>query len=311
MTEATNEADPFDAAFAEFTAPREKEVQDAPPVVEHRTEAEKDAQTFAPVEKPSPEVIVEDTKTAEEMEADLAAEAAAKAVATKEPVDNRQTEETLRRFTEALEKAGKPAPAVETVRQAPAPAEIYTPDEKAFLDAYGKDWADVQRGEALLRRAEYRQVVQYVFDQMLPHIKPLRETVRILAERTHLGDLEEVAPDYDDVREKVITWAAEQPTYLKLAYQYVIQNGSTEEVNDLIDRWRKDSGTPVAAVATGTTQATQAPAARTAIELTEGAKKAAARLAPVNSKRSGVSAGMDPSDFDAAFDAFAKQLDAK
>lgn len=200
----------------------------------------------------------------------------------------------------------QPAPKAEPA-PAPTPAaepepEIYTAEEKEFLAGYEKDWPDVVRAESLKRRAEYRQLTGYVFDQVRAVLAPLQETVQQLAGHTQLSELTRQVPGYsDDLRSQVTEWANNQPTYLQVAYNHVITNGSVDEVADLVKRFRSETGVSPAA------QAAPAPAPKKDTELPTAAKQAAAALAPVSSKRTQVVQQDDPQDFDSAFAAFASK----
>lgn len=290
--------DPFEAAFDVFTKPREEPPVDPAPAVDKSAPSpvvEPVAEPLA-VEKlvPAPKTDAEPAPVAKE----------APSTEPEKPAANDQTEATLRRFTEAIEKVVKPAAPPPKEAPPQKEPEIYTAQEQAFLAGYEEEWSAVSTGEALKRRAEYRQVVQYVFDQILTQLRPMMATLGELSERAHLGDLEEVVEDYDDIRDKIVEWAAKQPTYLKVAYEHVIKHGEAEEVQDLINRWRVETDKVAAPVSA----AAPRPTTTSANELTAGAKKAVARLAPVIGKRTGVQAGLDPNDFDNAFDTFANRL---
>jgi hypothetical protein len=81
----------------------------------------------------------------------------------------------------------------------------------------------------------------------------------------------------------------------------VMQSGTSDEVADLIGRYRAATGQ----------QATPAPAAKpkapaaTKTELSSAAKQAAEALAPVSGERSAVPQGEDPMDFKTAFQKYA------
>ena len=198
----------------------------------------------------------------------------------------------------------EPAPA--PAEPAPAPAEpepdIYTAEEQALLSEYEKDWPDVAKAEALRRRGEYRDLVNHVFREVAKELAPLAQNMKLLAERTHLADLHDAVEDYDEVRDKVIDWANQQPAYLRNAYQHVIQQGTPDEIADLVERYRQATGTPTAPAAPA------APARKAESELPSTTKQAVAALAPVSSKRSTVVQADDPNDFESAFAAAAKAL---
>jgi hypothetical protein len=163
------------------------------------------------------------------------------------------------------------------------------------------------KGEALKRRAEYKELLGYVFKQVADFVKPIQETAETLAERTYTTDLKGAVPDYSDqLRTEVTAWVKTQPTYLQVAFNHVITEGTVDEVKDLVDRYRTATGkvAPKPAAAGG---AAPKPAER-GNELSDEAKKAAAALAPVDSKRSGVSAPSDPSNFDDAWKQAATDL---
>jgi len=204
----------------------------------------------------------------------------------------------LARLAELVKQPPAPKAAEPEVQPAPEPeADIYSADEKTLLAEYEKDWPDVAKAEALRRRGEYRDLVNHVFREVAKELGPLSQTLKTLAERTHLNDLHEKVEDYDDVRDKVIDWVNNQPTYLQNAYKHVIQHGTPDEVADLVTRYKKET-----APDTPTT-----PAQKTEAELPTTTKQAVAALAPVSSKRSTIVQADDPNDFEGAFAAFAKQ----
>ena len=183
-------------------------------------------------------------------------------------------------------------------------APIYSDDETAFLAEYDKEWGDVARGEALKRRAEYQTLLKHVFTQVAQFIQPIRETAELLAERTHVADITGAIPDYSDqLRDDVTKWVETQPAYLQAAYNQVITQGTVDEVKDLVARYREATGAKKPAGAGGS----EKPKGRTN-ELSEPAKQAAAALAPVESKRSGVQAPSDPSNFDDAWKAASSDI---
>lgn len=194
-------------------------------------------------------------------------------------------------------------PKAEAPKQDDEPA-LYTDDEQVALQEYEKEWPDVARGESLKRRAEYRQLVDYVFNEISNHIAPMMQAVHSLSERTHLQDLQSAVGDYDVVRDDVVNWVDTQPAYLQDAYKRVITNGTVDEVADLITRYKAETGR----VQQPQQPAAARPARKKETELPATTKQAAASLAPVSSKRSVVPQGDDPNDFESAFAAFAGKL---
>jgi len=192
------------------------------------------------------------------------------------------------RLAQAL-AANQPKPDPAVTPAAPTP-QLFSPDEAVFLTEYDKDYPDVARAEALRRRAENKIVVQHVFNEISKVVTPLQELVNSLIADQQLATLQQTVPDYETKREDVVKWVGEQPNYLKAAYNHVIQNGTVEEVADLIGRYNQATG------------AVKKPAAAQATELPAATKQAAAALAPVGSKRTAVIRGIAKDDFDGAFD---------
>jgi hypothetical protein len=218
--------------------------------------------------------------------------------------DQSQIIEELQAQIEQLKQAQQTAQAPQPQPEPEAPTEqkpLYTDDEQQLLKQYAEDWGDVQRGEALTRRAEYQQLVQYIFDQIHGVYGPALDYVEGRSGRDQYADIKARVDDYDDVRDKAIEWAGQQPEYLKAAYQQVIDNGTAEEVAHFINLYKqatnygKTAPAPAASVA-------PAPAAPT-----PDPKKAAAAAAlrVVKTKRSEDRTEPDANDFSAAFKEFA------
>lgn len=287
----------FEAAFNQIAALEDKPIPQegiaaAVPAAEATTQT---------AEKIAVEAVEEGLPTPEEEAARVAAEvAAAEAAKTVTPKKEAASEigddDLVRRLAGMIKKA-EPVGAVKSETTV-EPQSPFTSEEAEFLDTYTKDYGDIARAEALIRRAEYQTVVGYIFQEVSKELQPLMQMVRTLSERTHLGDLQQVVPDYNDLRTQVIDWAGKQPAYLQPAYNYVIQHGTVDEVKDLIERFKQSTGIQVVPAVTAKKETELAPVAR----------QAAAALAPVSSKRSAVVTTPGPDDFDSAFVEAARTL---
>ena len=204
------------------------------------------------------------------------------------------SEDILTRFAQIVREQPAPQPQPQPQAQQPQQAPLFTPDEIKELEAYEKDWPDVAKAEALRRRAEYSQLISYVFQQVSQRLAPLEQQTAGVSTRSHLNDLYTLIPDYDQVRDPVLAWVDQQPAYLKNAYMQVAQQGTPAEVADLVGRYKQANGV-------------QAPVVRAPAAPAPQVRKAAAALAPVQSARSNV-AETAPEDFDSAFAAFAKAV---
>lgn len=218
---------------------------------------------------------------------------------------SREDEDLINRLGALLAKAKadpKPQPAAPAQPEVKEPAqeELISADDVKLIEEVEKDWPDVVKAVRAERNYAMRQAVDYVFKEVAKELKPLMQTVQTLAQRTHLQDLQSRVPDYNTVTDKVVAWVDKQPPYLQAAYKHVIQQGTAEEVADLIGRFRAEAGTR---------PATPASPQKKKAELPTATKQAVAALAPVSTKRSATaSGGIDPSDFDGAFAAFANKV---
>ena len=287
--------DEFSKMFDELAALGDKESAPAPEPEPEPVEPEPVVAEAAPAPV-EPEPVVAEAAPAPVEPEPVVAEAPPAPAAPPRASDD----DILARFAQALATQQPPAPAPPAPVVEPAPA-LFTDDEQKLLAAYEKDWPDVAKAEALRRRAEYQQLVGYMFNQIGQHLaqrlSPLEQTVQGGAQRSHISDLHNLIPDYDSVRQPVIDWVGKQPGYLKAAFEQVVRQGTPDEVADLVGRYKAASGIQPAPVAPAA-PAAPAPALR----------KAAAALAPVRSSRSGSVPSTEPEDFDGAFEMAAKGL---
>jgi len=190
---------------------------------------------------------------------------------------------------------------------------MFTEAEQATLTEYEKNWPDVSAAEALKRRAEYADVFKFVFTEVANYVAPLFEQMKTVGNTLHTQELVSKVPEYsEDLESSVAAWVDTQPAYLQAAFKQVMQTGTSDEVADLIGRYRAATGTAPAASAPAA-PAAQAPAAGTPApaaapvktELSSAAKQAAESLAPVSGDRSAVPQGEDTQDFDTAFAKYA------
>lgn len=308
---AAPEVDEFAAAFAEL-----QDAASAPPTpTPAPTPAPSPAPAPAPTPAPAATPAPEGTAAAE----GTPSPAPAPTPAPDGFVSKADFDRILNERLEALRAAPAPAPAP---APSPAPAPLLTPEDQAALDAYEKDWDQVSRGESLKRRIEYDHLVRHIFKELAPVIDAVNSistNVGKVESSVQYRDLVEEIPDYNLVREPVIEWVAKQPAYLKAAYEQVTSSGTVEEIADLVDRFRKETGwvapagtpaaTPVPAATSAAAPAAAAPTPAPApnAALPAAAVAAAASLKPVKTGRTEPAPANDPNDFDGAWAEAIKQ----
>jgi hypothetical protein len=178
---------------------------------------------------------------------------------------------------------------------------LYTTDELAAVEKHRKEWEEVSNAEALIRRGEYHALVKHIFDQVATVYGPVLQYFEQRSPKDQYADLKGLVPDYDAVRDQAVAWAQGQPSFLKTAYNRVIEDGSPEEVRDMIDAFRKATGYKAPA-------ASGAPVVAAVVAAPPDPKKLAAvtALKPVTTGRTeSNSSAADPNDFDSAFKEFA------
>jgi hypothetical protein len=319
--------DNFAAAFAQLTKeeapastaekPAASTTEAKPAAAAEEKPAEKAAgdQTAATAEDAAEGEAEEKTDEQKAEEAAAAAEATRKTQQTK---PDQASEDILQRLARLVKEPAGEDKSQQQQQQQPQQPQL-TQEEGELVGAYVKDYPDIARAESIIRKQEYAAVVAYVFAEVAREMQPLAQMLQVIAGRTHLGDIQAAVPDYASTRDQVVAWVDKQPPYLKAAYQHVIQQGTVEEVTDLIKRYKAEHPTAAAADAATVAQASQQqtqgtkpataaakPAAQT--EMSPAAKKAVAALAPVQGKRSGA-VQTEPTTFDDAFAAAAKELE--
>jgi hypothetical protein len=294
--EKTESDESFTAAFERLA-----ETGEAPPPLAADT-AQPAAEEVAPpaVGDTSDEPSEPDASDASAESVDAVAEDGAKeaeAPAPEQPAKPSE-QDIIDRLAQAVkEKVQPPQPQYEQPPQAYEPQPVLTQEDYQALQAFEKDWPDVAKAMDLRAKEQAHAIVNHIFKEFAQEFRPVAQQVMQMRQEMHVAKLHEQVTDYDDIRDKVVEWANNQPDYLRGAYQQVIQRGTPQQVADLINRYRAESAPPPAPAAPAVAPQPKA--------LSPAVKKAAAALAPVASKRSNVVRGDDPGDFEGAFERFA------
>jgi hypothetical protein len=213
-------------------------------------------------------------------------------------------DDVLKRLAKAVKKVDTEEAPAAAADAAPQEQPLFTAEENQKIEHFRKEWPEVAEAFDLQARALAQSVLQYAFKEIGGVVNPMRETLDVLATRTHYGDLKEKVGEYTaEERDEIVEWVKQQPTYLQTGMLGVIDGGTAEEVADLVGRYREATGKPAAGAQTVSGEAPGGD-----VELSGTAKQAAAALAPVSTKRSAVQAPDDKSDFGAAFAKFADEL---
>jgi hypothetical protein len=203
-----------------------------------------------------------------------------------------------------------PQPQPQPQPQAYQEPPLFSAEEANQLQSFYADWPDVARATETMIRGLLAQTARRMYADMASSLAPYLRTIDTLADRSQLSELQEQVPDYETISTQLNSWVDKQPAYLRGAYEHVIKAGTAAEVVDLINRYKQDmqSTTPAqgdqpAPAAAAASAPAPAPSA-SAPPVNPALAAAAARLAPVATKRTSVVAM--PADFDSAFAEFAK-----
>jgi hypothetical protein len=213
--------------------------------------------------------------------------------------------------------AGAPGKGGDAAREGATPEDKgptwYAPTEaeSTVLTKFKDEWPDIHEALQLeVKRAGYN-AVQFVFHEinkkLAPKIDGLQEWADGVETQLALTQLRGSHSDYDTIVGKVRGWVDTLPGVFKNAAKTTLEGGTVEEVNELITEWRKANpndpaaATAAAAPAAARPAAAAAPAASNVTALSDAAKKAAGKLAAVDSKRTTQTSAPDPNDFEGAW----------
>lgn len=187
--------------------------------------------------------------------------------------------------------------ATEAAAKKPAP-EVYSAEEKTFLDGYEKEWPDIVKGEALRRRAEYGQIIKHVFTEIHKAYGPLIERGVVaadnVAESNTLQFIRQTHTDYNDAMyDDLVVWAEGLTGYRQKLAKSTIEDGEPQDLVDLIAEFKTVTGRNKPKAVAGESDASKVT------ELSPQAKKAAKAIGVVDTKRTAAAPNAaDPNDFD-------------
>ena len=213
---------------------------------------------------------------------------------------------------------GKPAPAADD-KPAPAtdagpsideqfPDPQFTEEEQKAIAEFEKNWDEISpvfniklKHAIAAVEAKAARTIAKVVENIYSDFTPLINS-HLKSEATSFrGAVLKAHEDYDAVYPKLEGWIKTHPAYLQSGLLKAYNEGTAEEVIDLVSRYKQANGVkPQAAAPAAPEQGeTKKPAAAVA----------AAALAPVDTKRTTPKpSGDDPNDYDSAFDEAAASL---
>ena len=185
----------------------------------------------------------------------------------------------------------------------------YVPEDKRQLvEQYESEWPEVAEAEQLKREAQLKQLQDQVYSEVGQALAPIADMHRQMQVDAHHKAIQAKHSDVDDIKDDLIEWVGQQPDFVRPAFEQVLQKGSAEEVNQLIDHYKQATGS-----ATGAGAGTTASSARQQQGSGNVTKRSSKKAAPSASAKNATAAApkpkrteppkaTDPTDFDSAFD---------
>ena len=256
------------------------------------------------------------TPTEEELAAQAAADEAAKAAvdeaakAAATPatptVDEIAAKAAAKLAADAQAKADKEAAdaaakAAADDAAARAGKENVSTDEQAILDTLEANFPEVTAANAVLSRvimAKVENMVEQRVAAVLAQLAPIAAVTQNVARNAHEQAILAAHPDAFTVLPQVEAWVDSQPKILKAAYNQVLDNGNTDDIIELYDVFKKDTGSAQTPGSPGA--APDAAAAKAAAEAAAKEAKLKAQEG-IRSRQTTQQSGIDEDDFEGAF----------
>ena len=193
-----------------------------------------------------------------------------------------------------------------------AATEKLTDEEAKAVEEFRKDFPDVAKAfDAQLRAlsAKYENRVAQLQEQLVSQfderLAPVVQTIQPLTGNLFVDTITKSHADAFDILPQVEQWVEQQPAFLKAAYNQVLDKGTAKETIELLSHFKQATGK----VQDDQKAAEQAKAeAATKAKADAQAKEKEQKLDAqegVRSRQSVKTAGLDPADFDSAFEQFA------
>ena len=198
-----------------------------------------------------------------------------------------------------------------------------TEEQKQRLEALRKDWPDVAAAMEVeiaqlthQLKKSYSLALYDALKQVYADMAPISKAAEQSDEDRHFSAITRAHSDFDTLTKPdakgvspLKAWIAEQPRILREAYTKVYTDGNAQDVIDLVDAYKQATGKAGGAPKTGDDATGGKPDEGKKPDPAKAAKADA--LTPVPSKRTTVATkGVDPNDFDAAFEEAAAAISA-
>lgn len=273
----------FDLAF--------DQAMDVPDTVTDEPETNEAPAEEPPAEEPAAEEPPVEEPPVEEPQVEVPAAEAKPAV---DPMTAR-----VAALEKELADARKPPVVEKPVEKKEEP--LLSDTEKAAMTELESEWPELNAGLEVKLKVIKNEIAAQIRNELANFQKtlaPALSTVGKIEADTFRSQLLSAHADTDTIFPQVEAWVNTQPERIKAAYNDIIDTGTAQEVSALFTMYKQVAGvtTPMSA---------QPPVtAKKPVVVPPSAEKTKRldQLSAVRTERTGVSAEIDPNDFDSAFE---------
>lgn len=287
----------FDAAFAEATGEQPVALE---PVVEEPAAALVEEPAAAPQEE-VPLAAEEPTEPVEPAPVEEPAAVVEPAPAPQPVIDTNALAEAL---VQAQQKAAQPVaePSPQAAQEREATYEDYLSEQdaaavKLLRDEWGEVASAVQPLIAASVRAALVNQEKHYNALLQQRLAPMESAAAKSQEQLYWQSIQAAHPDFREAAAAIPAWIEKQPALYRPALLQAYNQGTAEQVVDLLTTYKQAIGTTGAAPAQPASSAAQVPPK--AAPVSNAAL--AATLAPPAAQRSTMTTSRDPNDYESAF----------
>lgn len=284
----------FDAAFAEATGEQPVALE---PVVEEPAAAPVEEPAAAPQEE-VPAAAEEPTEPVEPAPAEEPAAAVEPAPAPQPVIDTNALAEAL---VQAQQKAAQPAAEPPKEDKEPSYEDYLDDSAKNAIKLLNEEWGEVATAVQPLITAHVQAALAKQEKQFLALVQqrlaPVESVVVQSQEQLYWQTIQAAHPDFREAAAAIPAWIEKQPALYRPALLQAYNQGTAEQVVELLTTYKQAIGTTGAAPAQPASSAAQVPPK--AAPVSNAAL--AATLAPPAAQRSTMTTSRDPNDYESAF----------
>lgn len=189
----------------------------------------------------------------------------------------------------------------------PDKPKVYTAEDfldekqKAAIQVFEQEWSEVQAPVTALIQAHVQAALannkQELLHQVHQSLAPIQQVAAQSQEAMWWATVQAAHPDARDRISEVKAWIDQQPSLIRPHLERVFNQGDAAETVELLDVFKKATGSTGAAPALPASSAAQVPQPRSVPK-----PALSATLAPPAAQRSTPTDSRDPNDFDRAFE---------